>query len=90
LRLPFSPTKPQSIFLYLSSCSARKLLNIRLWPNNEDKAWASSVKAKEYEVLLVSQFTLYGCLKGNKPGFHNAMGPTEAKVRIVDVFIPVM
>jgi D-tyrosyl-tRNA(Tyr) deacylase len=26
------------------------------------------------EILAVSQFTLYGILKGNKPDFHGAMG----------------
>ena len=33
---------------------------------------------KEYEVLVVSQFTLYSVLKGNKPDFHNAMNPQQA------------
>ena len=32
---------------------------------------------KEYEVLLVSQFTLYGLMKGNKPDFHLAMSPSQ-------------
>ena len=31
-----------------------------------------------YEVLLVSQFTLYHELKGTKPDFHNAMGGETA------------
>ncbi|KAJ7570640.1 hypothetical protein O6H91_01G129700 [Diphasiastrum complanatum] len=34
---------------------------------------------KNYEVLLVSQFTLYGLLKGNKPDFHLAMPPQQAE-----------
>lgn len=29
--------------------------------------------------LIVSQFTLYGFLKGNKPDFHVAMAPQRAK-----------
>uniref|UniRef100_A0A803LLS0 D-aminoacyl-tRNA deacylase n=1 Tax=Chenopodium quinoa TaxID=63459 RepID=A0A803LLS0_CHEQI len=37
------------------------------------------VMQKNYEVLLVSQFTLYGTLKGNKPDFHVAMPPQRAK-----------
>ncbi|KAF6173500.1 hypothetical protein GIB67_031091 [Kingdonia uniflora] len=35
--------------------------------------------AENYEVLLVSQFTLYGIMKGNKPDFHVAMPPQTAK-----------
>lgn len=31
------------------------------------------------EILAVSQFTLYGILKGNKPDFHGAMGAEEAR-----------
>ncbi|CAO2161759.1 unnamed protein product [Urochloa humidicola] len=58
----------------------RKILNMRLFPNDKTgKAWDQSVKQRNFEVLLVSQFTLYGILKGNKPDFHVAMPPTKAK-----------
>ncbi|KAJ4818236.1 D-tyrosyl-tRNA(Tyr) deacylase [Rhynchospora pubera] len=58
----------------------RKVLNMRLFPNEETgKAWDQSVVQRDYEVLLVSQFTLYGVLKGNKPDFHVAMPPQIAK-----------
>ncbi|KDO77764.1 hypothetical protein CISIN_1g028617mg [Citrus sinensis] len=40
---------------------------------------ADYVMQKKYGVLLVSQFTLYGILKGNKPDFHVAMPPQKAK-----------
>lgn len=44
-----------------------KILNARLWPDG-DKAWQKSVAELGYEVLLVSQFTLYGVLqKGASP-----------------------
>ncbi|XLR46208.1 hypothetical protein HN51_030297 [Arachis hypogaea] len=57
----------------------RKVLNMRLFPNeNTGKAWDHSVMQKNYQVLLVSQFTLYGFLKGNKPDFHVAMPPQKA------------
>lgn len=39
--------------------------------------------------LTVSQFTLYGTLKGNKPDFHVAMAPDKAKpfyTSLVDSF----
>lgn len=32
-----------------------------------------------FVIVLVSQFTLYGILKGNKPDFHVAMPPDKAK-----------
>ncbi|XP_023001753.1 D-aminoacyl-tRNA deacylase-like [Cucurbita maxima] len=58
----------------------RKVLNMRLFPNQSTgKAWDLNVMQKNYEVLLVSQFTLYGMLKGNKPDFHVAMPPQRAK-----------
>ncbi|CAH9123652.1 unnamed protein product [Cuscuta epithymum] len=58
----------------------RKVLNMRLFPNKETgKTWDQSVLQKNYEILLVSQFTLYGILKGNKPDFHVAMPPDKAK-----------
>ncbi|XP_021865100.2 uncharacterized protein [Spinacia oleracea] len=63
-----------------SNYICRKVLNMRLFPNeNTGKAWDQSVMQKNYEVLLVSQFTLYGTLKGNKPDFHVAMPPQKAK-----------
>ncbi|KAL3643489.1 hypothetical protein CASFOL_014304 [Castilleja foliolosa] len=58
----------------------RKVLNMRLYPNEKNgKTWDQNVMQKNYEVLLVSQFTLYGVLKGNKPDFHVAMPPDAAK-----------
>jgi D-tyrosyl-tRNA(Tyr) deacylase len=57
---------------------ARKLLNMRLWAT-DSKAWDLSVASKGYEILCVSQFTLYGRLQGNKPDFSRAMPPGEAR-----------
>jgi D-tyrosyl-tRNA(Tyr) deacylase len=31
------------------------------------------------EIMVVSQFTLYGMLKGNKPDFHSSMDADKAK-----------
>ncbi|QDZ25720.1 D-tyrosyl-tRNA(Tyr) deacylase [Chloropicon primus] len=59
---------------------AKKILNGRYFENEETgKPWDLSVTAKGYEVLLVSQFTLYGKFKGNSLTYHQAMPPTEAK-----------
>ena len=53
---------------------ARKLVNIRLWPKDDGKKqWHESVVSKNFDLLLVSQFTLHAKLKGNKPDFHYAM-----------------
>ncbi|XP_021644407.2 uncharacterized protein LOC110638231 isoform X2 [Hevea brasiliensis] len=58
----------------------RKVLNMRLFPNETTgRGWDQNVMQKNYGVLLVSQFTLYGILKGNKPDFHVAMPPQKAK-----------
>jgi len=51
----------------------RKLLNIKLFDNEEGKSWTKNVREKNYQVLCVSQFTLYATLKGTKPDFHLAM-----------------
>lgn len=34
---------------------------------------------KQYEILCISQFTLYHVLKGNKPDFHRAMPANDAE-----------
>ncbi len=47
-----------------------KILKTRLF-EVDSKSWAGSVETLGLEVLLVSQFTLYGvCSKGTKPDFH--------------------
>ncbi|KAL7694623.1 putative D-aminoacyl-tRNA deacylase DTD, D-aminoacyl-tRNA deacylase-like superfamily [Plasmopara halstedii] len=57
----------------------RRILNARLWPEESKRPWKLSVKDKEYELLLVSQFTLHGQFLGNKPDFHLSMTPSLAK-----------
>ena len=42
---------------------AKKLLDVRLWDDDKGKPWSKSVKDMGYEVLLVSQFTLFGSIK---------------------------
>ncbi|GAB66366.1 histidyl-tRNA synthetase, partial [Plasmodium cynomolgi strain B] len=56
----------------------RKCLNLRLWSEG-NKTWDKSVKDLNYEVLVVSQFTLFAnTKKGSKPDFHLAKEPKEA------------
>lgn len=57
----------------------RKLLNLRIFEDDNGKRWSQSVKDKQYEILCVSQFTLYCTLKGNKPDFHLSMAPDRSQ-----------
>jgi len=46
---------------------ARKVLGLRMWENAEKgKKWDLSVVDRGFELLLVSQFTLFAIIKGNK------------------------
>ena len=63
-----------------------KLINLRFFEDENDKMNLSIIDLKK-EVLLVSQFTLYGdCRKGRRPSFTSAMKPQEA-VTLYDYFI---
>lgn len=55
--------------------SVRKILNLKLFGDSDDKRWSLSVIDKGYEVLCLSQITLYQTLKGNKLDFRHAMQP---------------
>ena len=59
---------------------ARKLCGSKLWANRDGKGWRQSVKQMDYEVLLVSQFTLYGEVTNKKhtPDFKKAMKSEQA------------
>jgi D-tyrosyl-tRNA(Tyr) deacylase len=55
---------------------------VKVWadPLKENSSWSKSVMDMDYEVLVVSQFTLHANLKkGLKPDFHNAMGSEPAR-----------
>ena len=56
-----------------------KLLKLKLWDDKNGKAWASNVIDNSYQILFVSQFTLYHKLKGTKPDFHDAADHEIAK-----------
>ena len=68
--------------------AAQKMLKIRLWDTIKDetkenqkiKSWATNLVQNKYDILVVSQFTLYGYMNGNKPDFHNSMKSEQAKV----------
>jgi D-tyrosyl-tRNA(Tyr) deacylase len=57
----------------------RKLLSLRLFPSPEGEM-AMSLSESGYQLLLVSQFTLYGdARKGTRPSWSDAMPPEEAR-----------
>jgi len=57
---------------------ADKCCNLRIFEDAEDKM-NKSVKEVNGEVLVISQFTLYGeTAKGNRPSFIDAAKPNEA------------
>ncbi len=57
---------------------ADKCINLRIFDNDEGKFHHSLLEI-EGEVLVVSQFTLYGdCRRGRRPGFTDAAEPSLA------------
>ena len=55
-----------------------KITNMRLFPNDNGN-FEISVKDANYEILIVSQFTLYGdTKKGRRPSFTEAASPEKA------------
>ncbi|XP_043477677.1 D-aminoacyl-tRNA deacylase 1 [Leptopilina heterotoma] len=58
----------------------KKILNTKIFNNEDGKKWSANVKEKKYEILCISQFTLYHVLKGNRLDFHRAMHAHEAEI----------
>ncbi|MGL4761638.1 MAG: D-aminoacyl-tRNA deacylase [Sarcina sp.] len=63
-----------------------KVINLRVFEDENDKL-NLSLKDVGGELLLISQFTLYGdCRKGRRPNFMAAQGGIEAK-KLYDTFV---
>lgn len=66
-----------------------KIINLRVFSDENDKMNLSLLDVKG-ELLLISQFTLYGDVrKGRRPNFMNALGGDEAKA-FYEKFIEMM
>ncbi|TKB08450.1 D-aminoacyl-tRNA deacylase [Desulforhopalus sp. IMCC35007] len=58
---------------------ADKIIHLRIFEDTEGKM-NKSLADIEGEMLIISQFTLYGdCRKGRRPGFSNAAPPLHAE-----------
>ncbi|KAJ5118833.1 kinesin light chain 1 [Penicillium atrosanguineum] len=56
-----------------------KVLKAKFWPDEDGGQWKKNVQDIEGEILCISQFTLYGKMKGNRPDFHDAADPDTAR-----------
>jgi D-tyrosyl-tRNA(Tyr) deacylase len=68
---------------------ARKCLDLRLFPDPEKDSgrWEKSIQEIGGELLVVSQFTLYGdCRKGRRPSFDRSASPDAAR-RLYEEFV---
>jgi D-tyrosyl-tRNA(Tyr) deacylase len=69
---------------------AKKCLDLRLFPQAGSDRWDLSVQDIQGEVLVVSQFTLYGdCRKGRRPSFDKAAAPPQAEA-LYDKFVALL
>ncbi|ABK60983.1 MULTISPECIES: D-aminoacyl-tRNA deacylase [Clostridium] len=62
----------------------KKVVNLRVFEDENGKL-NKSLKDVDGELLIISQFTLYGdCRKGNRPSFIEALGGEDAKKLYLD------
>jgi D-tyrosyl-tRNA(Tyr) deacylase len=65
---------------------ADKIVHLRIFPDDVRRMNRSLLEARG-ELLVISQFTLYGdCRKGRRPGFDDAAPPEQAKT-LYDYFV---
>lgn len=65
---------------------ADKVVNLRIFEDDSDKMNLSALDLSA-EIMIVSQFTLYAdTRKGRRPGFNEAMDPSEAE-KLYELFV---
>uniref|UniRef100_A0A7S2V4R2 D-aminoacyl-tRNA deacylase n=1 Tax=Fibrocapsa japonica TaxID=94617 RepID=A0A7S2V4R2_9STRA len=58
----------------------KQIISCKLFPGEDGKPWKRNISQIEGELLMVSQFTLYGKVyKRGKMDFHHAMSPDAAR-----------
>ncbi len=58
---------------------AKKVAKLRIYEDAQGKLNHDILSQKNYQILSISQFTIYGdTKKGNRPSFTEAMAPDEA------------
>jgi len=68
------------------ACLADKIVNLRIFKDEDDRMNLSVLETSG-EILVVSQFTLYGdCRRGRRPGYSTAALPEEAN-RLYRLFV---
>jgi D-tyrosyl-tRNA(Tyr) deacylase len=70
------------------SAMVEKILNLRIFPDDQ-KPINRSMRDIGGEILLVSQFTLYADLKGNRPSFFDSAKP-DAAIPLYNHFVDVL
>ena len=59
---------------------SQRCLHLKLFPDENGKPWSKSVQEINGQLLVVSQFTLYGeCRKGRRPSFSGSAKPAPAE-----------
>ena len=84
LLVAIAPTDTETEIDWMS----RKCLELRLFTDEaQDTTWQKSVLDIQGELLVISQFTLYGdCRKGRRPSFSGSASPDLAK-ELYDRFV---
>lgn len=65
----------------------RKCLDLRIFPSDERGRFDQSIIDIQGEILVISQFTLYGdCQKGRRPSFDQSAAPDRA-IKLYEQFV---